>query len=82
MTVPPWSAAVQQLADGRWQPLLLITDAVSTEAEARELAEYLVRQLDARMRDVGRRIDVSTESTSVPTALEAASVPTPAFTSA
>ncbi len=35
MTVPPWAAAVQQLADGRWQPLLLVTDAVPTEEAAR-----------------------------------------------
>ncbi len=81
MTVPPWSPAVQRLADGRWQPLLLAADPVPTEEQARELAWYLVRQLDARLPDVAAQLDACTGSLS--TASEAAaSVPLPAFTSA
>lgn len=58
--IPPWAAAVQQLSDGRWQPLLIAADPVPSEAQARELSEYLCRQLDARLRDVGRQLDAAT----------------------
>ncbi len=79
MNVPPWAPAVQRLPDGQWQPVLLVTDPVPTEEEAHELALYLVRQLDARLRDVGAQLDASTAYLSITTA---ASVPLPAFTSA
>jgi hypothetical protein len=64
--IPPWAPAVQRLPDGRWQPLLLAADPVPTEEQARELAEYLVRQLDARLRDVGRQLDAATPADAAP----------------
>lgn len=91
MTVPPWAPAVQRLPDGQWQPLLLAADPVPTEEQARELAEYLVRQLDARLRDVAAQLDASTGSllttdAAVPAvstvAGSAAPMQTPVFTSA
>ncbi len=79
--VPPWAPAVQQLPDGRWQPLLLAADPVPTEEQARELAWYLVRQLDARLPDVAAQLDACAGSPM--TASEAAapsSVPAVVFT--